>query len=144
MDLLEEFLTGLIKPPRDLLISILIYLIIFAVTSFQSVTSNLSPTTWSVAEIFDPLKFLILFVMVSIFIEIFLGFKQGVYRPFNASAKIGGICLGTIVFLPFIETTYSIIGGSTFEVYISLGIMCVASITGFSVRFFISKENRFY
>lgn len=146
MGIIEDFMMGFVKPLRDLIFSLIIYVVSILISSIQSVTSNLhSSSSWSSNFVtFDPFLFLVIFGIVSILSEVLFGLQMGFNHPFNAFSKILGTFVGICMFWGFLVTSYSAIGSSPIEVILSSIIVCGCSISGVLLRFALTKNDDYY
>jgi hypothetical protein len=141
MDFMRDFWYGFSKPLRDFAGALLMYLI---VTTYPSLL-NVSPIS--------PTQKQTILLIVSFFIVISLvddGISEavaqttrGYYDPIDASARILGICLGTMVLGVFLLPAYAIIGGDVSDLIVP-GIIAVFFLgLGTAIRL-LSPRMRLY
>lgn len=134
----KEFIAGFLKPFIDFFQAIPAFFLsqLFLYTS----TIMIASSQFHIQSLFDPLFYISIIGSVAIIEEIFLGFRFGYYKPFNAFCKIIGILLSVCCFWVFLVISYETIGVSQAKITISVATTLVAMVVGVTIRVMMTRR----
>jgi len=137
MDCKRDLFWGIIKPLKDAIASLGLYLALIATNAISEIQSTtISP---EIGTSFNIYEFTIIFGGISFIDEIFsqaiYELRMGYYQPFELSFRLLGILMGMIIFGGVLIGIYGVYGGSFKDALLSwfLSLGCLIGATIFRI-----------
>lgn len=132
MNYMRDFWYGFSKPLRDLAGALLVYLIVTIYPSLLNVTP-ISHTQEKVIWVITSF-FIVISIVDDGISEAIAETTRGYYDPIDASSRILGICLGTVVIGVFLLPAYAFIGGDVSDLIVPAIIAVIFMVIGMGIR----------